>query len=329
MRIRAPFRWPPEKQALRQRAIRLEWITIAVMGSATILLFFTAGTSQAMRTAFFDDLMGLVPPIAFLVAVRFERRRPNRDFPFGYYRGVSIAHFVSALTLFALGAFLVVESTSSLLRGERPSLGTLTIFGLDMWAGWVMIVALVYSTVPPVILGRLKTPIAAALHDKVLVADAALQKADWMTGIAAIAGIVGIGFGLWWFDAAAAGLIALDILYDGVKHLSRAARDLADEAPRTVEDDHRDPVVTKVRNAALALPWVEGAAVNFRGEGHLLSGVIYVAPKPRTAHLVDRAEEVREAAKAVDWRVHDPDVAFVPLDALPSGARSAGGAAKD
>ena len=27
-----------------------------------------------------------------------------------------------------------------------------------------------------------------------------MQKADWMTGVAGIVGIIGVGFGFWWAD---------------------------------------------------------------------------------------------------------------------------------
>ncbi len=59
-----------------------------------------------------------------------------------------------------------------------------------------MIAALGYSAVPPVVLRRMKAPLAKSVHEKVLHADAAMNKADWMTGPAAIAGVLGVGFGL-------------------------------------------------------------------------------------------------------------------------------------
>ena len=49
-----------------------------------------------------------------------------------------------------------------------------------------MIAALVYSVIPPFVLGRMKLPLAAELHDKTLQTDANLNKGDWLTGIAGI-----------------------------------------------------------------------------------------------------------------------------------------------
>ncbi|RYF44338.1 MAG: hypothetical protein EOO27_43600 [Comamonadaceae bacterium] len=59
-----------------------------------------------------------------------------------------------------------------------------------------------------------------------------------MTGIAAIGGIIGIGFGMWWADAAAAGLISLGILHDGISDLRSSTAELVDGAPRNLEDVH-------------------------------------------------------------------------------------------
>jgi len=58
----------------------------------------------------------------------------------------------------------------TLVRFEHPSIGLIELFGQQIWLGWLMIAALVYSGLPPVLLGRAKMRLAAALHDKVLFA---------------------------------------------------------------------------------------------------------------------------------------------------------------
>lgn len=77
-----------------------------------------------------------------------------------------------AILLF--GLFMLISSLSSLLRQEHPSIGHFQLFDWQypIWAGWVMIAALLYSIIPPVILGRMKLPLARALHESTLYADA-------------------------------------------------------------------------------------------------------------------------------------------------------------
>ncbi len=78
----------------------------------------------------------------------------------------------------------------------------------------------------------MKQPVARRIQDKVLHTDALMQKADWMTGVAAIVGILGVGFGFWWADSLAALLIALDIVHDGFRAARAATAELIDGMPR-------------------------------------------------------------------------------------------------
>ena len=315
MKLRPPFQWPPDKERERRKAIRLEWITLAGMGSVVLVVYFALGNSQAMRTAWIEDMVGLVPAIIYLVAAHVERREPSAGFPFGFYRSFSIAYLFGATATLFVGLYLLAESAAKLITQEHPTIGLMSVFGYDVWAGWLMIAALLYSIIPPVVLGRLKMPVAHRIHDKVLMADAAMQKADWLADLAAIAGIIGIGFGLWWADAVAAAIISIDVAYDGGRHVLRAMRDLLDQTPRTLDRADPYPGIGKIRDAVLALDWVEQAKVELREEGRLLTGTIYVTPRSGV-DAIERLEEVRHAARAGDWRVYEPVVALVPADAI-------------
>lgn len=310
MRVRPAYDWPPERARLRRRAIRLEWITLAAMATVVVAMFFAMGSSQAMRTAWIEDLLGFVPAIAFLVAARVERKPPNAAFPHGHYRAVSIAYLVGATAVLAVGLFLLFDNATTLLAAEHPTIGAMEVFGHDLWQGWVMIAALAYSAVPPVILGRLKEPVARDLHDKVLVADAAMQKADWSTALAAIAGILGVACGLWWADAAAALVIALDVTRDGARHVARATMDLADRSPTTVERDRPHPAIAAARQAALSVPWVADAEVELREEGHLITGTLYVVPRDGAPPLA-RLEELRRRIERAHWQLYEVVIAPV------------------
>lgn len=225
---------PPEIEPDLRKAIRLEWWTLFWMASVVVAMYLTAGASQAMRTAWIEDVLSLVPAIVFLVAVKVEHRPPDRRFPFGLKRANSIAFVISAVALAAVGVTLIIESGMTLLKAEHATIPPVTIEGEHIWSGWLMVAALGYSVVPPVILGRMKLPVARRLQDKVLHTDAMMQRADWMTGLAGIGGVLGLGLGLWWADAAAAMLIAFSILKDGVNALRVATAELADGAPRAL-----------------------------------------------------------------------------------------------
>ena len=216
---------------------RLEWWTLAWISSVVVVMALVMGASQAMKSAVIEDVLSLIPAIVFLLSVHWERKRANNRFPFGYHRANSLAFLVAATALLAMGGFLVYESATTQVRQEHPTVGGITLFGHTIWLGWLMIAALVYSIIPPLILGRIKQPVAKRINDKVLHTDALMQKADWQTGLAAIAGITGIGLGWWWADASAALFIALSIIKDAVGALRQAVAELLDGTPRALDSN--------------------------------------------------------------------------------------------
>jgi cation diffusion facilitator family transporter len=305
---------PPELQQTLRKARRLEWLTIAYLVSAVILLALVLGSSQAMKTAWIEDLLSLIPPIAFLLAMRFNSRSPTRRFPYGFHRIVSIAHLCSALALFVMGTYLLVESIIKLVTAEYPTINSVEIFGQTVWLGWLMLPALAWSGLPAVFLGRAKIPLAEELHNKVLYADAKMNKADWLTAGAAMVGVVGIGFGLWWADAAAASLISLDITKDGVSNLRRAVVDLMDQTPTTIDEDDTDPLHDRLAAMLQDLDWVEEVDVRLREEGQVYFGEALVVPSDDT-NITQKVADALKRARDLDWRIHD--LALTPVRGLP------------
>jgi cation diffusion facilitator family transporter len=301
---------PPELEAVHRKAVRLEWFTIAYLLTAIAAIYFTLGNSQAMKGAWIEDMLSLAPPIAFLVATRVRYKRPDGEHPYGYHRSVELGFLMAALALLSLGGFLVVDSALKLLSGEHPPIGMVELFDWQVWLGWLMLAALVYSAIPVMILGRIKTKLAAQLHDKVLHADAAMNRADWMTAGAAMVGVIGIGFGLWWADAAAAIVIGLDIVHDGLKYTRAAAKDVLDGRPRRHDEKGVHPLVAEVHETVAGLDWIEEAAIRARELGHVFS--VEVLAVPRDEHdLLDRVEDAVERICALDWKVQDAVVAVV------------------
>ena len=295
---------PKEIAADLERARRLEWWTIGWMVSVVVVMGLTMGSSQAMRTAWVEDLLSLVPAIVFLVSVRFERKRATQRFPYGFHRVHSLAFLISAVALAGFGALLLFESLMSLAKQEHVTIPPIHLFGRDIWSGWIMIAALAYSVVPPVILGHLKLPLAERLQDEVLHTDAMMQKADWMTGLAGIAGILGVGLGYWWADAAAAALISFSILHDGITALRVSTAELVDGAPRELGSPKMAPDARKLLKALKER--YPGAEVRLRETGRFIQAqVAGVRPEP----YVDLAE-IWPGDPERAWRL--AQLSFVP-----------------
>jgi cation diffusion facilitator family transporter len=310
---------PDEQQEAMRKALRLEWISVAYWISAIVVLYFTLGQSQAMKAAWVEDILSLFPPIAFLVAARFRLRPPDEKFAWGYHRAITVAYLVSTMALFALGLFIMLDSVDKLLKGDHPPIGLVEIFDTQVWLGWLMLAALTYGVVPSLILGRLKQPLADKLHDKVLYADSKMNQADWMTALAAMAGVVGIGFGIWFADAVAAIVIAADILWDGQRYLRESVADLMDEGPKTYDESKPHPLVGRIKDELRGTAWVTDGVVRAREQGHLIAAEVWVVPAG-SEELDARVEELTEQLRRLDWRLDDVIVSAVPaIEGAPEG----------
>lgn len=305
---------PAEQATALRKAVRLAWVTIGFLVLAVTLVYLVMGSSQAMKAAWVEDLLSFIPPISFLVAVHFSHRRPSEKHPYGLHRSIGVGHLVAGTSLFAMGLFMVFDSGTGLLATEHPPVGLMEIAGHPVWAGWPMIVAMILTGVPPVFLGRAKMPLATTLHDRVLYADADMNKADWMTAAGSIVGILGIGAGLWWADSVAALFISGSILADGVRNLRVATSALMDAQATSVDGKETHPLVHEVDDLLRDLPWVSEAGSRVRDLGHVFHVEAFVVPREGSPSL-EVLREAREAAIRLDWKVQDMTV--VPVEELP------------
>ncbi|WP_290278012.1 cation diffusion facilitator family transporter [Corynebacterium faecale] len=297
-----------------RKCVILAWWTLGYLVVDTIILFMIKGNSQTMQAAWIQDLLGMVPPLAFLIGVRVARRKATRAHPYGYAQAMDIAHLAAGAALVGFGGFLLFESSMTLVARERPDIGQFSLFGLDMWQGWVMIAFMFITIFPPLLLGRLKMKPAKVLHSKALFADARMNRADWMAGTASIVGIAGIGMGVWWADAVAAILISLDILEDGFKNLKGSLSSMMDSVPKSLGEGEPHPVPGLVNARLAELEWVKEVGNRTREEGHFFHVDAFVVPVD--ANMVTAADLIlaRESCLDLHWKIHD--VSITPVTEL-------------
>ena len=301
-------------------ARRLSWSTIGWMASVIVVMGATMGSSQAMRTAWLEDVLSLVPASVFLVALRYEGRDRSASFPYGFLRVNSAAFLVSAVALAGMGAFLLFGSVSTLVKQEHVTIMPTRIGGTTIWSGWLMLGALLYSAIVPVLLARRKLPLAERLQDKVLHTDAMMQKADWMTGLAGAAGVLGVGLGLWWADATAAGIISFSILRDGIRALRTASAELIDGAPRRLESSAIDDDARRLQARLEQL--YPGADVAIRETGRFIRVEVGGVTPPDTLDLA----AIWPGPADRQWRL--AAVSFLPpapAGSVPIGPDAPGG----
>jgi divalent metal cation (Fe/Co/Zn/Cd) transporter len=223
---------PREIRDDMKAAVRLEKWNIFWTITYVAALGLAMGSSQAMKTAWIEDILGLIPPIAFLIGERFEAKAANARYHYGYDRINGLGFLIAAVALAAVGLFLLKDAVTALMAQEHVTIGSTRLWGHDVWLGWFMLAAQAYACIPPFLIGRKEQPLAERLRDKLIHTDALMNKANWQTGLAGVVGVAGLGFGLWWADAAAAALISAGIIWDGWKALKVATSELIDGIPR-------------------------------------------------------------------------------------------------
>jgi cobalt-zinc-cadmium efflux system protein len=296
--------YPPLPEGIERkiaRARRLEWWTLGLLSVIVVLMYLVMGSSQAMQTAWVEDMLSMLAPALFLGSTAIERRAPTAKYPFGFHRVQSLAFLVAAVALLGIGGFLVYEAAHALITTHHPTITTVALFGREVWLGWLMIAVLAFSVVPPVILGRMKLRLAQEVHDKVLYTDAETNKADWQTGLAGIAGVLGIAYGFWWADAAAAGLIALSIVRDGARSCRLAVAELMDGAPREIDSPEIEQAAEHLREELERHH--PGAHIRMRETGRYLRAVIGTGeplpPEHGSSLLGDRGWRLIEVSRSV------------------------------
>ena len=303
----------PSKQELRDgfhRMRRLEIIALCYQVVVTALLAAFAGASQVIRTEWLENGLAIIPICGVLLTYQHENKQPDAKRPFGYHRASTIAFVAAAFALLGVGCFLVFEAASNLVHGERPSIGGFQLFGHTVWLGWVLVFLMATTSIPPVILGKIKTPVAILIHDKALHADAEMNRANWLSNGAGCIGLLLVAFGYWWGDSLAALLISLDIARDGATTVARSLSDVMDHHPADIETGQQHPMVQEVYKAVAALPFVEKHKTLLREHGRYIFGEVFIQPNEQMPSITEATRAVREAVLPVDWRLQHIAVEF-------------------
>lgn len=315
---------PEKQQESLKKAIRWQIFTICYTICTIILVAFVLGSSQAMKTAWIEDMLSLLPQFAFLIALPFVKRRPTQKHPYGQHRAMSVGHLVGGVALFAVGSILAAESALGLIRVEKPTIGTVNLFGHTIWLGWLMVAVMAVVVIGPVCMyGPAKLKLAPKLHNKLLYADADMAKADWHTNVASIVGVLGVGVGLWWLDGAAAVFISLGIIFDGARNTRAAVSDLMDQRARTYDNKERHPLADTILEYLDSLDWVAESGIRMRDQGQVFHVEVFINPRSG-AVTTEQVDQVSRGVDQLDWKIQDIVIAVCTdlPEQLDRGSRS-------
>lgn len=114
-----------------QCAKKLEWYTLFWLTLIDIAMTWAAGGSQAFKTAWIENVLSLIAPALFLITRRVQRFGEQPGFPFGFQRIGTLAFFLSAVALCAIGELLIAEGLHALCTATHPTVSCRQFF----WSG--------------------------------------------------------------------------------------------------------------------------------------------------------------------------------------------------
>jgi cation diffusion facilitator family transporter len=228
------------------RASRLRRVGVLILGVNLLLALLKAAVWQltgsfAVGSEAINSFADTAYSLAIVGGLYLTTQPPDFEHPHGHERIEPFVSLFVALGIFAAGAGVMVQSGQRVLAGAAPS-------PPGPVAAGVLVVAIVVKY----LLYRYCLSVGEAYHSPAVVATAKDNRADILTALAALVGVVGAAAGFPLLDPAAAFVVGIGILYAGVEVVRDNLDYLVGAAP---PDELRAEIVRR----ALAHPEVEGA----------------------------------------------------------------------
>jgi len=204
---------------------RVMWVSIIVDAvlSALKIVVGAVGQSTALLADGFHSLSDLISSLIVMIGFHVAFKPADASHPYGHGRAESMAGWMVAVLLFALGAGTAVKAIRG-LTSSNPLAQPRHI------ALWVVILSIVVKEA----LFRYKIRLGRKIQSQSLIADAWHHRSDAISSVVALIGIAGaiIGGTKWRFlDQAAAIAVALIIIQVALKVFRESSGELMDTMP--------------------------------------------------------------------------------------------------
>jgi cation diffusion facilitator family transporter len=215
-----------------------------VSNSVLIVLKLAAGLltgSIAILTEAVHSAIDLIASIVALFSVRKADEPADEDHPYGHEKAENVAAGAEAMLILLGAAIIVVEAVRRLFAGsevDQVGIG-IAVIGVSIVAN-LLVSAFLFRR-------------AKVLESPALEGDAAHLRADALTSVAVLVGLVLVEVtGKPAFDSIAALTVAIAIVATGVRLAMRSGRVLMDEAPPPDELDRIERVISASRPPSMA-----------------------------------------------------------------------------
>jgi len=252
----------------------------------------TVASSQALVADGVHSLSDLATDFMVIWAAREASREPDEQHPYGHQR-------IETLATIALGAGLGLVAVGIVWDAARSALaGDLSLPGMAalLMAG--------FSVVSKELIFRYTMHVANELDSELLRSNAWHSRSDALSSLVVIAGVAGSMAGYAYFDALAAIVVAIMILWVSVRMIWQGAADLIDTGVQPSR-------VTQIKAAIKEVPGVRDVhdlRTRRMGNEIFLDGHVLVEPKLSVSEGHRIAEAVRHRLRG-----HFPDITDITI----------------
>ncbi|MCX8068905.1 MAG: cation diffusion facilitator family transporter [Thermodesulfovibrionales bacterium] len=216
---------------------------LSVVGNFFMAVFkFIVGAlagSKGLVADALHSIADMISSIFVLVALKYAEKPRDKRYPYGYGKVEYVSTIVASLFIFLCGLTVFIDALESLKSGVHKSPDITAIFAtiLSLCFSYVM-----YSS---------NTCAGTQLNSPAMLADAAESKADSLTSVAVLFGLIGTKLGFESADTIAAIIVSIFIFRIGLEMLMGGINGLMDMSldPEKIEE---------IRNVCLSINGVEG-----------------------------------------------------------------------
>lgn len=258
------------------RAIGVSAVGLTITGFAELVIALFTGSVGLLGDSL-HNLSDVSTSAVVFVAFRVSKRPATPSHPYGYERAEDLAGLGVALVIWASAVFAGIVS-----------LHKLTVHGPTSHLGLGMAAAVV-GILGNQIVARYKLRVGRRIQSATLVADARHSWLDALSSAGALLGLIGVGLGLRWADAAAGLLVTGFIVHVGWQVTSQILRHLMDGVDPDVlmAAEQAASTVTGVSHAHTKGRWT-GRSLLLEVEGFVPPGTT-VAEAEAIGHAVETA----------------------------------------
>jgi cation diffusion facilitator family transporter len=260
--------------------IRAAWIGLAGMGATAILqmIIVAVSGSIALLADTLHNVGHAVTTIPLVIAFRIGQRAATTRYSYGYRRAEDLVGVLISLVIAVSAALIIWESVDALIDPHRIT---------NLW--WVLAAGLVGAAGNELVAGyRIHT--GNRIGSAALVAEGQHARADGLTSIAVVLGVVGVWLGFERADAIVGFGIALVILGILARSLRITLRRLMDGVEPGVIDRMRE-VAAGTRGV------VDVSQIRARWSGHRLEADANIT--------VDSALTVMQGHEVAEYVEHE------------------------